>query len=189
MNFNDQKSLIIIAFVISGLLISGYAFFRSGGNSNPPIYDSREPIPVPADILQNQGRENGVRELLDQNPDNPLLLAELGDILFERGDFGRAAIEYERVIKLSPEDVDTLNDLGLSYHFISRPEDAVNTLRKGIEIDPDFQRIWLSMGFVQASNRNYDEARQALSKAIELAPDSDIGVEAQRILVRISALQ
>jgi tetratricopeptide (TPR) repeat protein len=176
--------MIIIAFVISGLLVSGYVFFRNSGSSNAPIYDSREPIPIPADILQSQGRENSIRELLAQDPDNPLLLARLGDLFFERGDFGQAIVKYEKVIKISPEDVDTINDLGLSYHFVSRPEDALNSLRKGTEIDPSFQRVWLSLGFVHASNRNYTDARVALIKAIELDPTSGVGMEAQRILDR-----
>ncbi len=181
MDFKNQKGMILAAFIFSGLLITGYAMMQGNG-SKGPIYSTGEPIPVPTEVLQSQELENRLREILAQTPENPTLMARLGDIYFERGEYFQAVQEYEKVLKLAPEDIDTYNDLGLSYHFTSRPEDAVNSFRKGIEKDPSFQRIWLSLGYVQASNGNMEDARQALEKAIEIDPASGVGLEAQRIL-------
>jgi len=173
--------MIITAFIISGLLVTGYAMFR-GNPSDTPIYDKEVAIPIPVNVLQNQEKESRLRKLVAQEPENPEILAQLGDIYFERGEFFKAVQEYEIVIKLAPEDVDTYNDLGLAYHYTGRPEEAMLSFKTGIENDPTYQRIWLSMGFVQASNGNMDEARNALNKSVEIAPASEIGVEAQRIL-------
>lgn len=190
MDLKDQKGMILAAFIISGLLITGYAMFR-GGAPDTPIYGSGgygsgESNPMPANILQSHEDERRVQELLVQDPVNPLLLAKLGDIFYERGDFNKAVLEYVRVLQLAPDDVDTYNDLGLAYHFTGRPEEALSTFQKGIEVDPSFQRIWLSLGFVQASNRNLTEAHEALKKAIEIAPTSSMGLESKRILDQIS---
>ncbi len=189
MDFKSQKGMIIIAFIISGLLITVYAMFQGNGSEGPIYgpgassgYGSSEPIPMPPDVLQNQEMESRVQGLLVQTPESPTLLAELGDLYFERAEFFQAAQEYEKVIKLAPDDIDSYNDLGLSYFYIGRSEDAIGSFNKGIEKDPSFQRIWLSLGFVQASNGNMDEARKALGKAIEIDPASGVGIEAQRIL-------
>ena len=190
MDLKSQKGMILAAFIISGLLITGYAMFRSSAPDTPIYgsggYGSGESNPIPSNILQSQERERSVQELLAQDPGNPLLIAELGDIFFERNDFNKAVLEYERVLQLAPEDVDTYNDLGLAYHFTGRPEDALSTFQKGIEVDPSFQRIWLSLGFVHAFNKNLTEAHEALIKAIAIDPTSDIGLESQNILDQIS---
>ncbi|KKL49433.1 hypothetical protein LCGC14_2315570 [marine sediment metagenome] len=188
MDLKDQKGMILAAFIISGLLITGYAMFRSGA-SDTPIYGSGgygEPIPMPVNIQQSHEDERRVQELLVQDPGNPLLLAKLGDIFYERGDFNKAVLEYKKVLQLAPDDVDTYNDLGLAYHFTGRPEEALSSFQKGIEVDPSFQRIWLSLGFVQASNKNLTAAQEALKKAIEIAPASSMGLESKRILDSIS---
>lgn len=181
MDLKNQKGMIIAAFIISGLLITGYAMFRGSG-PDTPIYGSNAPIPIPVETLQNQEKEGRIRGLLAQEPDNPQLLAELGDVYFERQDFIQAAIEYEKTIALEPKDADTYNDLGLAYFYVGRSEDALKSFNKGIEADPDFQRIWLSLGFVQASNLNMEEAQKALKKAVEIDPTSGVGLEAQRML-------
>ena len=173
--------MTIAAIIFSGLLIIGYAMMQGNGPKGP-TYSTEDPIPVPTGVLQSQYQENRLRELLAQNPDNPTLLAKLGDMYFERAEYFQAVQEYEKVLKLAPEDIDTYNDLGLSYFYIGRPEDAIRSLNKGIEKDPSFQRIWLSLGFVQASNRNMEEAREALEKAIDIDPASGVGLEAQRML-------
>ncbi len=181
MDLKSQKGMILAALIFSGLLITGYAIMRDNGPEGP-IYSTGEPIPVPSEVLQSQERESRLRELLAQTPESPTLLAELGDMYFERAEYFQAVQEYEKVLKLAPGDIDTYNDLGLSYYYIGRPEDAIRSLNKGIEKDPSFQRIWLSLGFIQASNRNMEEARKALEKAIDIDPATGVGMEAQRIL-------
>ncbi len=202
--------MIIAAFIFSGLLITGYAMLQGKGSDGPIYgsgynpaessgyggsgdsygyvsgYGSKESIPIPSGVLQSKDLENSVQGLLAQNPEDPTLLAELGDIYFERGEFFQAVQEYEKVIKQLPGDTDTYNDLGLAYFYTGRPEDAVSSFKTGIEKDPSFQRIWLSLGFVQASNKNMEEARKALKKAIEINPATGVGMEAQRILAAIS---
>jgi cytochrome c-type biogenesis protein CcmH/NrfG len=58
----------------------------------------------------------------------------------------------------------------------------LKTLRIGTEKDPDFQRIWLTLGFVSAQSGDAARARTALEKARDLDPDNSIGQEAERLL-------
>jgi tetratricopeptide (TPR) repeat protein len=113
---------------------------------------------------------------------DPVALASLGDRYFESNNFLQAIKIYEKVLELNPNDVDTYNDLGLAFHYTGNADSAVETLRKGTEAVPSFQRIWLSLGFVLTSSGRNAEARPALQKAVELNPTSTVGQEAQRIL-------
>jgi tetratricopeptide (TPR) repeat protein len=113
---------------------------------------------------------------------NPLLLQQQADELFAQRRYGEAIPLYRRVIELDPEDLDAFNDLGLALHYSGQAQAAVRTLQAGAAKDPDFQRVWLSLGFVSAQVGDSAGAQQALSKARDLDPDNSVGQEAARIL-------
>jgi tetratricopeptide (TPR) repeat protein len=86
------------------------------------------------------------------------------------------------VIELDPEDLDAYNDLGLALHYSGRSQAGLETLQEGAAKDPEFQRIWLTMGFVSAQAGDPAGAHPALEKARDLDPDNGIGQEATRML-------
>ena len=114
--------------------------------------------------------------------DDPKKLAEIGDTFFDNQNYAQAVIVYEKALKLSPDDVDTYNDLGLAYLYTGRSGEAIETLRKGTETDPAYQRIWLSLGFTLLSQKQEEEGRKALEKAVALNPATNIGQEAKRMI-------
>jgi Flp pilus assembly protein TadD len=63
---------------------------------------------------------------------------------------------------------------------------AVDTLKKGTELSPSFQRIWLSLGYVLMSSGKNEEAKTVLKKTSELDPNSEVGQEAVRMLGMIN---
>ena len=115
-------------------------------------------------------------------PDDPIKLATMGDSFFENKNFAQAVIVYEKTLKLNPDDVDTHNDLALAYLYTGKPEKAIATIRKGTGMDPTYQRIWLTQGFILLSQNIQEEGKQALEKAVEIDPGTDIAAEATRML-------
>ena len=85
-------------------------------------------------------------------------------------------------MEINPNDTDTLNDLGLAYHYTGNSDIAEEVLIKGTEIAPSFQRIWLSLGYVLKSVGKNEEAQAVLQKTIDMGPDNEIGQEAIRML-------
>jgi len=167
-------AFMIIAPVIALALTSGCS------NSNEPAYDTANKTPQRSAPLI----EMDSTKVLELNIDlkDPLAMASRGDQFFESGNYLQAIELYEKTLELKPDDVDTFNDLGLAYFYTRRPVMAVDTLKKGTEADPSFQRIWISLGFVLSSSGRIEEAKSALSKAIEMNPDSEVGQESKRML-------
>jgi Flp pilus assembly protein TadD len=83
---------------------------------------------------------------------------------------------------MAPDDTDTYNDLGLALYYSGDSAEALRVLKEGAEKDPGFQRIWLTLGFVQMHTDERGEARFALQQAIKLGGDNEVGAEASRIL-------
>jgi len=124
-------------------------------------------------------------EELNVDTRDPQALSILADRYFESRNYGQAVELYKKVIELNPQDIDSYNDLGLAYHYTNRSALALDILKKGTTLDPSFQRIWLSYGFVLMSTGHSDEAKTAFDKVIELNPVNDVGQEAQRMLGRL----
>ncbi len=117
------------------------------------------------------------------DPESP---ARIADQHFQQGLFQEAASECRRALEQAPDNVDLYNNLGLTLHYIDRSREAVDILELGIAADATYQRIWLTLGFVQLSERDANSARRALATAAELDPNSRVGLEAMRLLEEIS---
>jgi tetratricopeptide (TPR) repeat protein len=120
---------------------------------------------------------------------DPAVLAQEADRLFRAQQFAAAIPLYRRLVGLAPEDVDTQNDLGLALHYAGDTTAGLEVLRAGAAAAPQAQRIHLSLGFVALQGGAMDTARKALTRARDLAPDSDVGVEAERLLGLLDARQ
>jgi tetratricopeptide (TPR) repeat protein len=124
--------------------------------------------------------ESGIpQEVLESNPK---LLAQEADRRFGARRFAEAATLYRRVLELAPDDADSRNDLGLALHYAGDTDTGLEVLRSGARDAPDFQRIWLSLGFVAAQAGRFDEAEKALRRALQIDADSEVGLEASRLL-------
>ncbi len=150
--------------------------------SVPQTSQSRSPQPRDrlGASMQRLAPTLGPREEL--GTEDPVLLARLGDRLFEEKQYERAVTAYERAVRFNPDDVDSYNDLGLSLQYLGRSAEALAVLKEGIARDRNYQRIHLTLGFVQLQSGNREAAVSALERAIELGPDNDVGDAARRML-------
>jgi len=113
---------------------------------------------------------------------NPILLMQKADELFGQKRYGEAIPLYRRVLELQPKSPEAHNDLGLALFYTGQAQNGLDVLRQGTAQSPDFQRLWLTLGFVSAQAGDKAAAKTALEKARSLGPDNDMGREAQRIL-------
>ncbi len=183
---------VIVGIGITGLM----AVFAVGGymvGTRSTVADRPEAAgyaPVSAGEPQGVSRPPILRDLearLDANPDDPELLAHIGDIYFEMRDYNRAIDFYTRAVELNPDDVDSYNDLGLSNHYTGNSAKGLEIVEKGIKKNPYHQRIWLTKGFILAYGMgNLDGAREAWERAKALDPDSQVGKAAADFLAQFN---
>lgn len=179
LNLGLRSWLVIVGF----LVLYGLAVFAGtrAYYTTPPVARSAA-VPAPAsDELQ---RYQAMMSAPSQAQDVDTLISE-ADGHFERREYRQASAAYARALKLAPQDVELHNNLGLTLHYQGRTADAVAALKEGVQVDPSYQRIWLTLGFVQAGAGDTAAARTALQRAVDLAPASPIGQEAERILGRL----
>jgi Flp pilus assembly protein TadD len=66
--------------------------------------------------------------------------------------------------------------------YLGRSTEALRALDEGIALDPTYQRIWLTLGFVNGQIGNIEEARKALTTAVQMGANSDVGQAAAELL-------
>lgn len=184
---NNRKSIF-------GILLASIALGGCDGGKEPETATSsaapqgqqqqyaNKPHPT---ILSKTEQIEMVKARLFDDPENPALLAALGDSYFEAQQFAEAIPVYEKVLEITPEDTDTLNDLGLSYFYTGNADKALSTLAKATTAAPNYKFAWLSTGYILTSVGRYEEAIAPLNKAKELDPNGRIGQEADNFLMKI----
>jgi Flp pilus assembly protein TadD len=175
------KKWILIGIAIMGIALAAFVIIAPSFEQSKVVESGLQGSAPPQFADSNQLKVLPVEELGVDTSD-PQSLAHLGDDYFESSNYEQAIEIYKKVLEDNPSDIDTFNDLGLAYHYTGNSELAEETLIKGVEIAPEFQRIWLSLGYVLKSAGKDDESRSALQKTVDMDPDSDVGQEAIRML-------
>lgn len=118
--------------------------------------------------------EELVESLTDEELTKNVEYLRFRGIIYERlKRWPEAEVDFKRVLRLVPDDVDTLNYLG--YTWVDRGEnltEAFDMIREAIKQQPQSGAIVDSLGWAHYKLGEYQEARENLEKAVALAPSS-----------------
>lgn len=184
-----MPKLTPLQWLIHGIVV---AFFGFAVFAVTRDYYIRHPVRPPAGTAENPhagaarpqpsalGATSAIPSTIAET--DPTLLGEQADSLLASGRFAEAIPIYRRVLELTPDDIETKNDLGLALHYAGDTSGALAVLRQGAEAGQTFQRIWLTLGFVSLAAGDNPGAQEALKRARDLNADNAVGKEAARLL-------
>jgi len=116
---------------------------------------------------------------------DPVEISRQADEFFANGQYDRAAGLYQRLLALAPNNVDTYNNMGITLHYLGRSTEALDKLNEGVAVDATYQRIWLTLGFVNSQLGNSEQARAALTTAVKMGSDNEVGQSAVKMLANL----
>ena len=93
-----------------------------------------------------------------------------GVSLSKIGRMKEAVAIFRLLEKEDPGNPTILNNVGFILASEGHPIEALHYCRRAVELAPDREYIWDSLGFVQLKTRNYQEATRAFLKAVDLNP-------------------
>lgn len=189
MNYSVKFWITLAAFQ----LVFGYAVFAiTREYYSPEAEVIRSPTPAsttaqpgstwPSSITASEIERLASPLMSEPDIQDPIEMSRRANEYFANRQYNQAALLYERLLALTPDDANVYNDLGLTLHYIGRSTEALRTLNEGVAVDPQYQRIWLTLGFVNAQLGNVDQARMALTKATEVGTDESIRQSATKML-------
>ncbi len=110
------------------------------------------------------------------------LISRQAEEAFANKQYNRAAELYEQLLALSPNNVTAYNNLGITLHYLGRSAEALRKLNEGVAVDPTYQRLWLTLGFVNSQLGDTEQARTALTSAAQMGADNEVGQSALKML-------
>ncbi len=108
--------------------------------------------------------------LLQQDPDNPATLSNLGKVQFQLADHQAARTSLEKATALKPELSDSWLALGLVYLELQAPMMAVSAMTRGVAENPADPRAHNSLAIVLKRIGWTSGAEAELQKSLDLDP-------------------
>lgn len=90
--------------------------------------------------------------------------------LQQKGDLEGARQAYEEALKIAPNRVDALSNLGLVYLNLGRNEKAAETLVKALSIKPELMAVRMFLGLARFRLGQFEEALVELTEVVNAKP-------------------
>ena len=107
---------------------------------------------------------------LETNPDAAIIRSNRASVFLDQGDLARAEREWKLALEGKPDNVVTMNSLGLLYNLQKRYGEAEEILLRAIAIRPNWGVAHYQYGITLESTGRKDQAMTEFQKAIEVSP-------------------
>src|SRR2546425_3991382 len=107
---------------------------------------------------------------LADDPNNPALLNELGNLLVQYGRLRSAIVQYERAGKIQPRLAIVWNNLGVAYTASGKFMEGERAYSKAIKVNPAYALAYYNLGANFDQRGDYDNAINFYQRAVELDP-------------------
>ena len=108
------------------------------------------------------------------NGNKDLILNETFALAFlnhEKNNFLIAKNLYNKVLKIDPNHIGALSNLGIVFNLLKEYQNAVNCHEKVIEINPHHADAYINLGIVFSNIEDYQKGISCYEKAIEINPN------------------
>ncbi|MFB3815837.1 MAG: tetratricopeptide repeat protein [Terriglobales bacterium] len=86
---------------------------------------------------------------LKARPNDPTLLANLGNLYYDAQQFQDAVSHYERSLKLNPLNTNVRTDLGTAYWYLGDADRAIQEFQTALKTEPNKPNTLMNLGIVQ----------------------------------------
>lgn len=171
------------AFGLTVFAVTRHYYINEADQVSTSPRPARQATPEWPELGKGSDLENLIATFPGQTPaGDPAAMMRQADDLFGMQQYGKAAVLYQKVLDAGSKDANTYNNLGITLHYLGRPAEALQVLNEGVATDPSYQRIWLTLGFVNSQLGNTAQAREALTTAVQMDASTDVGQSATQML-------
>lgn len=133
-------------------------------------------------LLRQQVAE--IEALLAANPDDPRLLAAMGNVYFDAERWQDSRAWYERSLAAAPDDVNVMTDLAIVHRNLGQPQQSLELLDRALELAPGhWQALYNKVVVYHFDLHQHDDAEAAL-RALQQLKQSDPSIPDLSALAR-----
>lgn len=121
-----------------------------------------------------QAAEQSLREILQQSPENPIALNNLGYFLLERNEKLPEALKLiQKAVDISPTNPSFLDSLGWAYYKLNKLDEAEKYLKSAARLDTSSATILEHLGDVYHKQGKNELAKTSWQKALKISSEPE----------------
>ena len=156
-----------LRIVVVFLLAAGCAFPQSDKPSLTP--ETRGDI-----YMARKMYREAVEAFREGSPKDPVLLNKIGIAYHQMLQLDNARKSYEQAIKVKPDYVEAINNLGTVYYAKKNFRRAMSWYNRALKLAPAEAKsasIYMNLGTAQFARKQYEKATESYQTAMKLDPD------------------
>jgi cytochrome c-type biogenesis protein CcmH/NrfG len=120
------------------------ANFQTATSTSDPGQPSPEQLRKMADA-----QAAPLLERAKSNPNDPDLLAKIGNVYYDVQDYSTAVSYYQRALKIQPSNANVRTDLATAYWYMGNPDMAIQEFDTALTYEPNKANTLFNLGMVQ----------------------------------------
>lgn len=126
--------------------------------------------PVQGASTTEQQRADLARGVLEKDSTNVAARIELGNVLYDTGNWSEAIIHYRTADRLDPHRATTVVDMGVCYYNLGAIVTAESLFTHALTIDPKQMFALFNLGIVAESREDWAGAIKYFHQVMQLNP-------------------
>ena len=151
-------------------------------DSNIHFPENNKNISTSRDTLLLSENFNKLHAELLNNPDDPDLNMQMGNMLFDVEKYDQAIIYYRKAMSGRPDFISAQIDLSICYYNLNIVDTALIEMKKALRFDPVHTKGLFNMGVMYYNTSQIDSAKHYWQQQLDLHPDSPEADVARGIL-------
>jgi cytochrome c-type biogenesis protein CcmH/NrfG len=124
-------------------------------------------------------------EKLKSDPNNPDLLASIGNVYYDVQIYPTAIDYYQRALKARPDDVSIRTDLGTAEWYTGSTDAAIEEFNQALSYDPNNANTLFNLGIVKWQGKmDIDGAVAAWQKLLEKNPNYEAKDRVEQLIAQ-----
>lgn len=183
-----QVGVVVLAVLFLGILV-GYLFRSAGASGNTGRAEGGNQTATASESSNQAG--NAIQPLLERlrgDPNDPDLLASIGNAYYDQHDYDKAVGYYHRYLAINPQDVSVRTDMGTAIWYNGNPDEAVQQYETALRIQPDFANALFNTGIVKWQGK-HDRwgALQSWQRLLTVHPDYPDRQKVEQLMQKVQA--
>lgn len=122
----------------------------------------------------------GLLRQLQSRPNDPSLLAQVGNAYYDGQQYPQAIEYYQRALKVRPDDVNIRTDMGTAMWYSGDADGALEQFQQSLKYQPNHAQTLFNMGIVRWQGKN--DSKGALDAWEQLLSANPNYSDRQRVL-------
>ena len=168
---SGQVGLVAFVVLVLGIAL-GYLFRNSSSSATGASRSGADRRAASSTSANFDGTIRPLLRRLENNPDDPDLLVNLGNAYYDNRDYEKAVDYYRRYLELRPQDAGVRTDMGTALWYSGNPDGAIQQYETALSSRPDYPNTLFNLGIVKWQGKHDDQAAiECWERLLKVHPD------------------